>query len=281
MPSALFLVAKKERMINTLFGIKIESTRKFSQDGFQVPVTKVLTMPMLVVQIKTEAKDGYNGIQLGIGEKKFNRLTKPLKGHLKKADLKKGLLYLREVKVDDPTGFKLGEAISSDQIFRSGDLVNISGFSRGKGFTGVVKRWGFAGGPRTHGQSDRERAPGSIGQTTTIGRVFKGKKMAGRAGGERKTVKNLQILEIDQADNLILVKGLTPGVRGSLLEIKKAGELKKPIRLIKEEDIIIGPGEKGSKPAKREKEKKVSQKDKEAKDQKAKPDSGQEENAQN
>lgn len=225
MPLALFLML--EKMIDTVFGTKIEPTRKFTQDGFQIPVTQIRLEPMIIAQIKTQDKDGYNALQLGVGEKKFIRLKKPQQGRLKGAGINQAPLHFREVRAENVSDFKIGDKISPAQILEAGDLVNVTGVSKGKGFTGVIKRWGFKGGPRTHGQSDRERAPGSIGQGTTPGRVFKGKKMAGRAGGVRKTIKNLQVLELDEKKRLLLIKGLVPGVRSSLLEVAKVGKLKK------------------------------------------------------
>lgn len=206
-------------MINTILGTKIKQTQKFTSEGVRIPVTLIQAGPCFVVQVKEGA------IQLGLGEKKEKRTKKPILGHIKKAGLKDIPRFLREVKVKE-TKLKPGAEIKVSNIFKPGDLVNVIGTSKGKGFAGVVKRWGFAGGPRTRGQSDRERAPGSIGATTTPGRVLKGKKMAGRMGGERVTVKNLTVVDIDPKNNLLAVKGLVPGARGGLLIIKKVGEAK-------------------------------------------------------
>lgn len=168
------------------------------------------------------------GGSVGIWEKRIKNITKPLQGHLKSLIKdKKAPRYLREVRLDKEPEYKVGDIISASDIFNKGDVISVSGTSKGKGFAGVVKRWGFAGGPRTHGQSDRERAPGSIGQTTTPGRVFKGKKMAGRMGGERVTVKNLQVISVNPETNEIEILGPVPGIKEGLLIVKKlsAGKL--------------------------------------------------------
>lgn len=209
--------------MDTILGTKIKQTQKFTSEGERIPVTLIQAGPCFVVQVKEGA------IQLGLGEKKEKRTKKPILGHIKKAGLKDIPRFLREISVNQPeisANLKPGAEIKVGDVFKTGDLVNIVGTSKGKGFAGVVKRWGFAGGPRTRGQSDRERAPGSIGATTTPGRVLKGKKMAGRMGGERVTVKNLTVVDIDPKNNLLAVKGLVPGARGGLLIIKKVGEAK-------------------------------------------------------
>jgi large subunit ribosomal protein L3 len=198
-----------------------------------------------VSQVKTVDKDGYNSIQIGFDIKK--NPNKALVGHSKKAGLDKTPRFLKEVKVDDLTGLELGAKIDTNEVFKPGDIVDVSGVSKGKGWAGGVKRWHFKGGPRTHGQSDRERAPGSIGQTTTPGRVYKGKKMAGKMGDTTATVRNLEVIEIT-ADGVILIKGLIPGSKGTLVVIKKVGENKKFVPLYKEvveepvrEDVKVQP----------------------------------------
>lgn len=197
--------------------------------GFRVPVTKISAGPCIVTQIKKEDKDGYWAVQLGFGEKRTKNITNPEKGHLKAAykDQNKAARFLREVRVQKEPEMKIGDIVKVSDIFNIGDLVAVTGISKGKGFAGVVKRWHFAGGPRTHGQSDRERAPGSIGQTTTPGRVLKGKKMAGRMGNKRVTVKNLHIVSLDSEKNELAISGAVPGVSGSLIMIRKikAGSL--------------------------------------------------------
>lgn len=188
----------------------------FRDDG-EVVVTAIEAGPCFVTQVKTEAKDGYNAVQLGFGEAKL--LNSPQKGHLKGIGQFK---HLREFRVEDVGSVEAGQKIDVD-MFKSGDLLDVTGISKGKGFAGVVKRHHFAGGPKTHGQSDRHRAPGSIGATTSPGRVFKGTRMAGRMGDRRVTARNIKVLEVDLARNLLLVKGAVPGARKGLLLIKKAG----------------------------------------------------------
>lgn len=214
-----------------LIGKKTYQTQGFLQNGTRVPLSAVSVSDNLISQVKTADKDGYNSIQIGLGIKK--RTNKALDGHSKKAGLDKTPRFLKEIRVDDVTGLELGAKIDTNEVFKPGDIVDVSGVSKGKGFAGGVKRWGFHGGPRTHGQSDRERAPGSIGQTTTPGRVYKGKKMAGKMGDTTATVRNLEVIEIT-ADGVILIKGLIPGPKGAIVVIKKVGENKKFIPLYKE-----------------------------------------------
>ena len=197
-------------------GRKIGMTQLFRDDG-EVVVTAIEAGPCFVTQVKTEAKDGYNAVQIGFGEAK--QLNSPEKGHLKDVGQFK---YLREFSVDDVSSFKVGQKVDVD-MFKPGDLLDVTGISKGKCFAGVVKRYHFAGGPKTHGQSDRHRAPGSIGATTSPGRVLKGTRMAGHMGDRRVTARNLTLLEVDSARHLLLVKGAVPGARKGLLLIKKAG----------------------------------------------------------
>jgi large subunit ribosomal protein L3 len=203
-------------MIKGTIGRKIGMTQLF-QDNGEVVVTAIEAGPCFVTQVKTEAKDGYNAVQLGFGETK--RLNSPQKGHLKGIGQFK---YLRELSVEDVEPVQVGQKIDVD-MFKLGDLVDVTGVSKGKGFAGVVKRHHFAGGPKTHGQSDRHRAPGSVGATTSPGRVFKGTRMAGHMGDRRVTVRNLKVLDVDLARHLLLVKGAVPGSKKGLLLIKKAG----------------------------------------------------------
>jgi len=170
-----------------------------------------------VIQVKTTAKEGYTAAQLGFGEAK--RLSSPQRGHLKGLGQFK---YLREFRVADSEGIKVGDKVDVS-LFKPGDLVDITGVSKGKGFAGVVKRHHFAGGPKTHGQSDRHRAPGSIGATTSPGRVLKGMRMAGHMGNSQVTARHLEVYEADPARNLLLVKGAAPGAKNGLLVIKKSG----------------------------------------------------------
>ena len=207
-------------MIQGIIGKKLGMTQIFGDNGKAEAVTAIEAGPCTVTQVKTAAKEGYNAAQLGFGEAK--RLSSPERGHLK------GLgqfRYLREFSVDDTEGIEVGQKVDVS-LFKSGDLVDITGISKGKGFAGVVKRHGFAGGPKTHGQSDRHRAPGSIGATTSPGRVFKGLRMAGHMGNSRVTMRQLKVFEADPARNLLLVKGAVPGARNGLLLIKKSGKEK-------------------------------------------------------
>lgn len=193
--------------------------------GTRVPVTFLNAGPCIVTQVKTMEKDGYWGVQLGHGTKRIKNVTKPMQGHLKGAIKdKKAPRFLREIRFEENPKFKKGDEISVSDVFKKGDFVSVTGRSKGKGFAGVMKRWGFAGGPRTHGQSDRQRAPGSIGQGTDPGRVWKGKKMAGKMGDEQVTVKNLQIVEIESEKNRLSVSGPVPGIPGGLLIIRKLRE---------------------------------------------------------
>jgi len=188
-------------------------------------MTLIQAGPCVVVAKRTGEKDGYWALQLGFGKaKKVNKL---LKGQMKKAKLKIAPRFLAEVRLEkEEEKLKVGDEVRLEDVLKPGDLVSVIGVSKGKGFAGVMKRWGFAGGPRTHGQSDRQRAPGSIGATTTPGRVLKGKKMAGRMGGNRVTVKSLSVMKVSPDENLLTVSGLVPGARGGLLFIKKEGEVK-------------------------------------------------------
>lgn len=214
-------------MLNTLLGIK----RKMSQtyiEGTRVSVTRILVGPCVVTQIKDTDHDGYMAVQLGFGTKKTKNTSKALQGHLKKISeskyqipKNKSLRYLREVRVDKDTDLKVGDEVVLADVFKKGDQVTIAGVSKGKGFAGVVKRWHFAGGPKTHGQSDRHRAPGSIGQGTTPGRVYKGKHMAGRMGSDTVTVKNLIVVEVDKDKNELLLSGPVPGISGGLVVLTK------------------------------------------------------------
>ena len=208
-------------MIRGFLGKKIGMTQVFAEDGKVIPVTVIQAGPCVVTQIKTKATDGYEAVQLGYGEVK--RRNKPMSGHMKASRLSR---YLREVEADDASEFQVGQTIGVD-IFEPGEFVDIIGRSKGRGFAGVVKRWGFAGGPRTHGQSDRTRAPGSIGGGTTPGRVFKGLKMAGHMGNRRITVKGLEIVKVDLDRNLLVVKGGVPGAPNGLLQIRRPVKLTK------------------------------------------------------
>jgi len=201
-------------MIAGIIGRKLGMTQIFRDSGEAEAVTAVEAGPCSVVQIKTVAKEGYNAVQLGFGEAK--RLKSPQRGHLRGLGQFK---HLREFRVDDIEDIQVKVDVS---MFSEGDLVDVTGMSKGKGFAGVVKRHGFAGGPKTHGQSDRHRHPGSIGATTSPGRVLKGTRMAGHMGNRRVTVRKLEVLKADPERNLLLIKGAVPGAKNGLLLITKS-----------------------------------------------------------
>lgn len=220
--------------MHVLLGKKLQQSQMFLEDGIRIPVTHIQVGGNVVVGVKTKEKDKYSAIKLGFGKKK--NPSKALQGITKKANLESNPYFIREARFADsevaliPTP---GTLIKPTDVFKPGDIVDVIGVSKGKGYAGVVKRHHFKGGPRTHGQSDRERAPGSIGQTTTPGRVYKGKRMAGHMGHERVTIQNLKI--VDVGEDHLLIKGLVPGSINSLIMIKKIGEDKKFVPLFKEE----------------------------------------------
>lgn len=205
-------------MVKTIFGKKEGMTRYFLDEGKSVPVTIVKTWPYVVVQKKTREKDGYDAIQVGFEEHKEARVNKPMRGHFKGAG-EACFRNLREIKVDNAQEFEVGQEIKAE-IFSIGDIVNVTGNSKGRGFAGVIKRWGFAGGKATHGCRSH-RVPGSIGSSATPGRVYKGRKMPGRMGNTRTTIKNLRIIDIRPELNIIALKGAVPGGRNGLVTIQK------------------------------------------------------------
>ena len=198
-----------------IVGKKLGMTQVFREDGTAEAVTAIEAGPCTVVQVKTAAKEGYNAAQLGFGE--TSRPKSP-KGQSKGTGQFK---HLREFSIDDVETIEAGQKVDVS-LFNAGDLVDITGVSKGKGFAGTVKRHHFAGGPKTHGQSDRHRAPGSIGAGTSPGRVFKGMRMAGHMGNKQVTVSNLEVFQADPERNLLLIKGAVPGGKKGLLLIKKA-----------------------------------------------------------
>lgn len=204
-------------MSKVILGRKLAMTQIFDENVI-IPITIVEAGPCVIVERKVKKKNGYNAIQLGFLEVKKNRLSKPELGHFKKnkVDPKK---YLREIRVENIDSLKTRDEIRVD-VFKEGDLVDVVGVSKGKGFAGVVKRYGFKGGPASHGAGGFRRRPGSIGASADPSRVFKGKKMPGRMGAEKKTIRNLKIVKIDKKENLLLIRGSVPGNRGSLLTIK-------------------------------------------------------------
>ncbi|MFQ6016268.1 MAG: 50S ribosomal protein L3 [Anaerolineae bacterium] len=201
-----------------IIGRKLGMTQVFSETGEVVPVTVLEAGPCYVTQIKSEERDGYGAIQLGFEETKPKRLTRAQRGHLKNLP---PLRYLREVRTSDWQAYELGQKIEAD-IFEVGEKVDVTGMSKGRGFAGGMKRYGFGGGRATHGQSDRARAPGSIGAGTTPGRVIKGLRMAGHMGNERVTVQNLEVVMVDAERNLLAVRGSVPGAKNSLVLIREA-----------------------------------------------------------
>ena len=195
-------------------------TRVFRENGEAIPVSALEVGPCYIIQIKRAEKEGYNAIQLGFDLKKEKGLNRPIAGHFKAAG-RGGFRVLREFRVDDPETYELGQEITSD-IFDIGDRVTVSGTSKGRGFSGVVRRWGFSGGDTAHGCRSH-KVPGSIGASATPSRVMKGKKLPGRMGYRRVTAKNLMVVEVIRDQNLILIKGAVPGSNGGLVELKAAG----------------------------------------------------------
>jgi len=220
-----------------IIGKKVGMTQIFDDKGAAIPVTVIQAGPCYVTQVKTEWHDGYSAVQLGFEEvaadKAERRLTKAERGHLglltpdeKHPQRRRNrgippLRYLREFRLPNVADYKQGQTITVD-VFAEGDKVDVVGTTKGRGFAGTIKRHNFRRQPKTHGQSDRERAPGSIGATSTPGRVFKGKKMAGRMGNARVTAQNLEVVVVDPENNLLAVKGSVPGARGGLLTIQAA-----------------------------------------------------------
>ncbi len=204
-------------MIEGLLGRKLGMTQIFDERGETVPVTALEVGPCVVTQVMTPEKQGFNAVQLGFGHKK--RLNEPERGHLKMSGAQSR--HLRQLKTEGSEGYTVGQTLDCS-VFAVGELIDVTGTSIGKGFQGVVKRHGFRGGPKTHGQSDRLRAPGSIGSSATPGRVFKGLRMAGRMGNDRVTVQNLKVLRVDPERNLLLVQGSVPGANQSLVIVRRA-----------------------------------------------------------
>jgi large subunit ribosomal protein L3 len=206
-------------MFPGIIGKKIGMTQLFQEGGETVAVTVIQAGPSVVTQVKSRDRDGYDAIQVGFIENKVKQaqLSSPEKGHLQGLE---NVRYLREFRTDDISSVKYGDKVDVG-FLKQGDLINITGFSKGRGFAGVVKRYHFAGGPKTHGQTDRHRAPGSIGATTFPGRVLKGKRMAGHMGNKRVTARNIEVIQADPERNLLLVKGAVPGANGGLLVIEK------------------------------------------------------------
>ena len=205
-------------MQKALIGKKIGMTQIFDEKGKVVPVTVVEAGPCVVSQVKTVETDGYAAIQMGYGDVKPKHVTKPLQGHFKKADVAPKRV-LKEFRFDDCAAYELGQVIKAD-VFETGDKVDITGKSKGKGYAGVIKRWNFQRLKETHGSGPVARHGGSMGACSTPSRVWKGKKMAGHLGAEKVTVQNLAVVKIDAEDNLIAIKGAIPGANGGYVVIK-------------------------------------------------------------
>ena len=206
-------------MVSTILGRKLGMTQVWDEEDNVVPVTVIQAGPCVVSQVKSEATDGYDAVQIGFGDIKASRVNKPMKGHFAKAGVEP-MRYLREVRVDNASDHKVGDVVSVAD-FEGVKNVDVTGTSKGKGFQGTIKRWNFACGPITHG-SRNQRRPGSIGQCAYPARVRKGLHMAGHMGHERVTVKNLKLVRIDPEQNLMLVKGAVPGPKNALVQIRMA-----------------------------------------------------------
>ena len=204
-------------MKKAIIGKKIGMTQIFDEEGKVIPVTVIEAGPCVIAQVKTVESDGYNAIQLGFGDVKESKVNKPEKGHFAKASIT-AKKHLREFRVDEVESYKVGDEIKAD-TFVAGDKIDVQGTSKGKGFQGVIKRHGQSRGPMGHG-SMYHRRPGSMGPTSTPGRVFKGKKLPGHMGVQTITIQNLDVVAVDMDKNVILVKGSVPGVKGAILKIK-------------------------------------------------------------
>lgn len=205
-------------MEKVIIGKKVGMTQVFNEEGQLVPVTVVEAGPCKVVQVKSVETDGYNSIQLGYGQIKEKKVTKPLKGHFDKNELEYKKV-LKEFRVADASQYQVGQDVNAD-VFENGDKIDVTGTSKGKGFQGVIKRHNQTRGPMEHG-SKYHRSPGSMGSSATPSRVLKGKKLPGQMGSVQVTVQNLEIVKVDAERNLLLVKGAVPGIRGSLITIKE------------------------------------------------------------
>lgn len=206
-------------MIGRLLGRKLGMTRIFDPEGTALAVTVIEAGPCYVVQKKTTETDGYEAVQLGFLRKRLDKVNKPLRGHFEKHGFKSGFRYLKEFRLDSAADLEVGQELNVSQ-FAIGDRVDVVGFSKGRGFAGVIKRWGFQRGPETHG-SMSHRAPGSIGASAFPSRVIKGKRMPGRMGNARVTVKSLQVVDVRPESNLLVLKGAVPGARHGLVLIRK------------------------------------------------------------
>jgi large subunit ribosomal protein L3 len=204
-----------------LIGKKIGMTQFYNAEGNTVPVTVIETGPCVVVQKKETAKDGYNALQVGFGTAKSQRINKPLQGHMGKAG-KGAFAVLREFRSDEVGQYQVGQEIKVADLFKPGDLIDVAGTSKGHGFSGVIKRWSFAGFPGSHGTHEYFRHGGSIGNRSYPGRVRKGKKMAGHWGNENISIQNLEVIDVRADENLLLVKGAVPGAKQGVVILRRA-----------------------------------------------------------
>ena len=214
-------------MVNGIIGKKVGMTQVFEESGKAIPVTVIEAGPCSIVQLKTQERDGYQAVQLGFGTRKENKTNSPKRGHFSKAGVDITQV-LREFRVESLENITVGGTVDAG-VFSEGELVDVTGTSKGRGFTGVVKRWGFAGGRKSHGGEQDLRRPGAIGASATPSRVFKGKRMPGRHGAKRHTIQNLQVIRADAESNLLVVKGAVPGPPNGLLLIKKAVKTSKTV----------------------------------------------------
>lgn len=210
-------------MVKAIIGRKLDMTQIFAEDGTAVPVTIIQAGPCFITQVKTPERDGYGALQIGFGSRKEKNVNRPTKGHLDKAG--KGYFQtLQEVRVEHPDDYELGQELTID-TFEIGERIDVIGTSKGKGFAGPIKRWGFQRGPDGHG-SKNIREPGSTGNATYPGRVIKGKKMAGQKGNTRVTLMGLKIVDVRPEENLLLVKGAIPGARNGIILIRKTNRVR-------------------------------------------------------
>jgi len=206
-----------------LIGKKIGMTQYYNAEGNVVPVTVVQTGPCVVVQKKESGRDGYSALQVGFGSKKGQRVNKPMQGHMAKAG-KGAFEVLKEFRLDDVSKYEVGQEIKVSELFKVGDRIDVAGISKGHGFTGVIKRWSFAGFPGSHGTHEYFRHGGSIGNRSYPGRVRKGKKMAGHWGDERVSIQNLEVVDIRAEQNLMLIKGAVPGAKQGVVIVRLAAK---------------------------------------------------------
>jgi len=206
-----------------LIGKKVGMTQFYNAEGNLVPVTVVQTGPCVVVQKKESAKDGYNALQVGFGSKKSQRVNKPIQGHMAKAG-KGAFAVLKEFRLDDVSKYEVGQELKVSKLFKVGDRIDVAGISKGHGFTGVIKRWSFAGFPGSHGTHEYFRHGGSIGNRSYPGRVRKGKKMAGHWGDEQVSIQNLEVVDIRAEQDLMLIKGAVPGAKQGIVIVRLAAK---------------------------------------------------------